>query len=156
MRQPGLSHAELHRGAPGWPALYGHDRLAPATHERIADLFGPIGLHYYRHVRRIVQAGHAVKYDTGDQRHADLPDDYLASMVDIDTPILFLTGDDNHAFGDSNMICHRVLSRLAGERAGRYELAVIPGYGHQDPFIGRDADKDVFPRILDFLQRRAG
>jgi pimeloyl-ACP methyl ester carboxylesterase len=137
----------------GCPALYRHDNLAPATHERIADLLGPTGLHYHRHVRAMVRAGRAVKYDPGDPRHAGLPDDYLAAAPAVRTPMLFLTGDQNHVFGDANVACHQMLAR---HDATRYELAVLPGYGYIDPFLGQHADRDVFPVILDFLRRRAG
>jgi cholesterol oxidase len=30
---------------------------------------------------------------------------------------------------------------------------VFPGYGHQDVFMGERADRDVFPRMLDFLKQ---
>ncbi|KOV67511.1 alpha/beta hydrolase [Streptomyces sp. MMG1121] len=136
----------------GWPALYSHENLHPVTHERIADLLGPSGLSYLRHVRKMVRAGHAVKDDPRDPRHASLPDDYLTDAPGIGTPILFLAGDRNHVFGDSNVICHRELSAHAPDR---HALAVLPGYGHLDPIIGKDADRDVFPRILDFLRLRA-
>ncbi|MEU8974353.1 esterase [Streptomyces monashensis] len=136
----------------GWPALYSHENLHPVTHDRIADLLGPSGLDYLRHVRKMVRAGHAVKYDPRDQRHVTLPDDYLTDAAGIGTPILFLAGDRNHVFGDSNVICHRELSRHAPDR---HELAVLPGYGHLDPIIGKDAARDVFPQIVDFLRRRA-
>ncbi|WP_225828330.1 alpha/beta hydrolase [Streptomyces naphthomycinicus] len=135
----------------GWPALYSHENLHPVTHDRIADLLGPSGLGYLRHVRTMVRAGHAVKYDPRDPRHASLPDHYLTDATEIDTPVLFLAGDRNHVFGDSNVICHRELSRHTPDR---HELAVLPGYGHLDPIIGKDADRDVFPTVLDFLRRR--
>ncbi|MFD4633601.1 alpha/beta fold hydrolase [Streptomyces sp. NPDC058284] len=137
----------------GWPALYSHGNLAPATHDRIADLLGPVGMHYYRHIRKMARAGRAVKYDAGDRRHAGLPDDYLVNAARQSTPVLFLTGAHNKVFGDANVACHRVLSRHAPDL---YELAVLPGYGYIDPLLGKDAHRDVFPVMLDFLKRRAG
>jgi hypothetical protein len=71
----------------------------------------------------------------------------------VDTPTLFVTGDRNHVFGDANVRCHQLLSQRAPEL---YELAVLPGYGHLDPIIGKDADRDVFPTFVDFLKRRSG
>lgn len=136
----------------GWPALYSHANLEPETHDRIGDLLGPSGLHYYRHIRKMVRAGHAVKHAPDDRRHAALPDDYLANAAGISTPILFMTGQDNHVFGDSNVIGHQTLNQLTPDQ---HELAVLPGYGYLDPIIGKRAHLDVFPRILDFLQRRA-
>jgi lysosomal acid lipase/cholesteryl ester hydrolase len=130
----------------GRPAMYEHDNLAPATHQRTADLFGAVGLHYYRHLRKIVRAGHAVQYDAA--AHPGLPADYLANAADHTTPILFVTGDRNHVFADSNIVCHE---RLGDLRPGRQELAVVPGYGHQDTLVGEHADRDVFPRLLAHL-----
>jgi pimeloyl-ACP methyl ester carboxylesterase len=136
----------------GHPAMYEHANLLPVTHERMADLCGACGMYYYRHVSKMVRAGHAVKCDPGDQRHSDLPDDYLANAAKVTTPILLLTGDRNRVFTDSNIACHQVLSDVA---PGRSELEIIPGYGHLDTIIGRSAHLDVFPRISDFLKRQA-
>jgi pimeloyl-ACP methyl ester carboxylesterase len=133
----------------GKPGLWRHENLHPATHERVADLFSANGVHYYRHIRKMVKAGHAVRYDATDPR---LPADYLAKAGGITTPILFLTGDQNHVFTDSNIVCHEVLSSL---NPGLHELEVLPGYGHVDPFIGRNSHIDVFPRILSHLNKHS-
>jgi hypothetical protein len=44
----------------------------------------------------------------------------------------------------------------AGIRPGLQKLAILPGYGHQDPFMGKSADRDVFPRILAHLTEHGG
>jgi cholesterol oxidase len=36
---------------------------------------------------------------------------------------------------------------------GRHELAVFPNYGHQDVFMGKNVHVDVFPRLLQFLEK---
>jgi pimeloyl-ACP methyl ester carboxylesterase len=136
----------------GRPALYDHDELMPITHERIADLCGGTSVHYYRHVHKMVKAGRAVQYDPSDPTHDELPDDYLTNAADIDTPVLFVTGDRNNVFGDSNIVC---FERLAKARPGLHELETLPGYGHLDPFLGKNAHVDVFPRLVDFLKRKA-
>jgi pimeloyl-ACP methyl ester carboxylesterase len=137
----------------GRPGLWRHENLLPVTHHRVADLFGANGMHYYRHMYKMMRAGHAVRYDPKDSRHAGLPVDYLSKASDITTPVLFLTGDQNHVFADSNIVCHEVMSKAA---PGLHELEILPGYGHVDPFIGKDAHVDVFPKIVDFLKRKAG
>ncbi|MFC4055354.1 alpha/beta hydrolase [Actinomadura syzygii] len=133
--------------------IFTHEKMSPVTHARLTDLFGVCNLNYYRQVHKMVQAGRAVKFDRHDSRHRDLPDDYLAKAADVTTPILFLTGDRNNVFSGSNIACHRRLESVA---PGLHELAVLPGYGHQDPFMGARADTEVFPQILDFLKRKAG
>jgi cholesterol oxidase len=136
----------------GWPALYRHENLLDVTHRRGGDLYGASGMHYYRHVLKMVNAGRAVKYRTGDERYASLPDDYLAHAGVITTPVLFTTGDRNQVFTDSNIVCWRALDQVAPRR---HELDVFTGYGHQDVFMGRNVHRDVFPRILEFIKRQA-
>nr|BFE82535.1 hypothetical protein GCM10020093_051360 [Planobispora longispora] len=97
----------------GWPALYGHDKIHQITHRRGGDLYGPTGLHYYRHVLRMVRAGRAVKYDVRDPRYDELPRDYLADAASVTTPVLLTTGDRNHVFADSNVVCHERLNAVA-------------------------------------------
>ncbi len=134
----------------GWPALYNHENMDPVTHRRGGDLYGANSMHYYRHVRKMLKAGHAVKYQPGDPTLDRLPDDYLQYAVDIETPILFTTGADNRVFADSNIVCYE---RLAETVPGRHELQVFPGYGHQDPFMGKHVDRDIFPRFVEFIDK---
>ncbi|WP_285492767.1 alpha/beta fold hydrolase [Actinomadura sp. NBRC 104425] len=137
----------------GFPAMfYDHDSLAPETHQRWADLFPVTGLSYYRHIRKMVKAGYAVKNRPGDPRYAALPDNYLRDAPENLPPSLFLTGSDNRVFTDSNIVCHRVLSRRA---PGRHSLKVLPRYSHVDPIVGRNAHADVFPAILEHLRKHS-
>lgn len=134
----------------GGKPIYTHAKMSPVTHGRLPDLFGAVGFHYYRHMHKMVKAGRAVRYD---ERHADLPEDYLQRAAEVDTPILFLTGDRNHVFADSNIVCHRALEEIT---PGLHELEILDGYGHQDAFMGKDVHEEVFPQVLDFLKRKAG
>ncbi|ASR38967.1 alpha/beta hydrolase [Prauserella marina] len=135
----------------GWPALYSHDKLHEVTHARGGDLYGATGFHYYRHVLAMVDAGRAVKFAKG-AAYDSLPDDYLAGAAEVTTPVLLTTGETNRVFADSNIVCYERLEAVA---PGRHELEVFPGYGHQDVFMGKNVDIDVFPRMLDFLKRQA-
>ncbi|MEO3828940.1 alpha/beta fold hydrolase [Actinomadura sp. B10D3] len=137
----------------GGEPIFTHEKMSPVTHGRLPDLFGACNVHYYRHIHAMVKAGRAVKYAPRSPRHASLPDDYLAGAAEVATPILFLTGDRNNVFTDSNIVCHRTLERIA---PGRHELAILPGYGHQDVFMGKSIDIEVLPQVLDFLKRKAG
>jgi len=137
----------------GGKPIYTHEKMSPVTHGRLPDLFGACNVNYYRHLHTMVKAGRAVKYRRRDPRFAALPDDYLSRADTVTTPILFLTGDRNNVFTDSNIVCHRTLEQVS---PGLHELAILPGYGHQDPFMGRSADTEVFPQVVDFLKRKAG
>jgi cholesterol oxidase len=132
----------------GWPALYSHENLADVTHRRGGDLYGATSMNYYRHVRRMLSAGHAVKYHQGDPRYDRLPDSYFEYAAEIETPVLFMTGENNRVFAKSNIVCYERLEEIV---PGRHELYIIPGYGHQDPFMGKDVAVDVFPRLVEYL-----
>ncbi len=135
----------------GWPALYSHENLHEVTHRRGADLYGGNGLHYYRHVRKMVRANNtAVKLEPNNPKYNCLPNNYFEYAKEIETPVMFMTGDRNHVFTDSNIVCHQRLEKIV---PGRHELHVFPGYGHQDVFMGKNVHIDIFPRMLQFLNK---
>jgi cholesterol oxidase len=136
----------------GWPALYSHENLAEVTHKRGGALYGSTSVHFYRHVRKMVRAGGAVKMRPGDPKYAGLPDDYLKDAGDITTPILFMTGEHNHVFTDSNIHAHRLLEERFGK--GHRELKVFKNYGHQDVFMGKSVARDIFPSLVEFMDRQ--
>lgn len=138
----------------GWPALYSHENLHEVTHRRGGDLYGGTAVHYYRHVRKMVNArNRAVKYDPNDSTYDSLPNDYLEYAKDIQTPVLFMTGENNRVFTDSNILCHQRLEAIV---PGRHELHIFPNYGHQDVFMGKNCDRDIFPRLVEFLNKHNG
>jgi lysosomal acid lipase/cholesteryl ester hydrolase len=138
----------------GWPALYFHENLADVTHERGGDLYGGNSMHYYRHVRKMVKSdNYAVKYDPANPKYNRLPDNYFQYAKEITTPVLFMTGSDNRVFTDSNILAYKRLSLLV---PGQHELHVFPGYGHQDVFMGKNVHVDIFPRLLEFLDKHRG
>ena len=134
----------------GFPALYLHENMLDVTHRRGADLYGGTSMNYYRHMRRMVFSDNtAVKYDPGNAKYRELPDNYLQYAADIKTPVLFVTGEQNNVFRDSNILCHERLEKVV---PGRHQLQVFPGYGHQDIFMGKNVHVDIFPRFLAFLE----
>lgn len=135
----------------GWPALYSHENLHEVTHQRGGNLYGGTGMHYYRHVIKMVRAGNrAVKLEPNNSKYDRLPNNYFEYAQDIETPILFMTGDNNRVFTDSNILCHQRLEEIV---PGRHELHVFPGYGHQDVFMGKNCHIDIFPRLVEFLHK---
>lgn len=135
----------------GWPALYMHENLADVTHKRGADLFGATSMNYYRHVNRMLKAGGAVKYHRDDPTYDRLPNDYFRHALEVETPILFMAGEDNRVFTDSNVVCFERLERIA---PGRHQLHIFEGYGHQDPFMGEHVARDIFPRLDEFMDEQ--
>ncbi|HEV7669198.1 MAG TPA: alpha/beta fold hydrolase [Thermoanaerobaculia bacterium] len=139
----------------GWPALFEHKNLADVTHRRSGDLYGATSMNYYRHVGKMLGANNtAVKYLPDDPRYKSLPKDYFEHAKEIETPVLLVTGENNRVFADSNIVCHQRLEKIV---PGRHKLHIFPGYGHQDPFMGKNNDKDIFPTLVEYIdQHRHG
>ena len=134
----------------GHPVLFRHENLHDITHRRTGDLFGGSGVHYYRHIRKMVASNNtAVKFAPEDVCYRQLPDNYFESATQIETPMLLVAGQENALFLDSNVLCHKRLELLV---PGKHQLAVIPGYGHADVMIGKNAAVDIFPRFLNYLR----
>ena len=137
----------------GWPALYDHKNLHEITHKRGADLYGATSVNYHRHAVRMARRERAVKMNPGDAQFADMPDDYAEAGKRIETPVLFMTGRENRVFTDSNIVNYEMLNAA---RPGLHELAIFDGYGHQDPFMGKNNHVDIFPRLVSWLEQHSG
>ncbi|EQA37347.1 ab-hydrolase associated lipase region [Leptospira inadai serovar Lyme str. 10] len=135
----------------GWPACYEHANLPSVTHRRVGDLFGATSMNYHRHIRKAVFRKVVVKYKVRETRYDSLPNNYLEYASDIKTPILFITGDKNKVFKNSNIVAYETLKRLRPDN--RNELFIAKGYGHQDTLMGKNSERDVFPKIIEFLKK---
>jgi len=138
----------------GWPALYSHDNLHEVTHRRGGDLYGGTSMHYYRHVLKMIKADNtAVKMEPDNPKYDRLPNNYFQYAKEIETPVLFMTGEDNRVFTDSNIVTHQRLEKIV---PGRHKLHVFPGYGHQDPFMGKNNAVDIFPKLAEYISQHRG
>ncbi|WP_280383995.1 alpha/beta hydrolase [Nocardia wallacei] len=134
--------------------LFAHRNLDRRTHDRLAELLGPLPLWTLPHIRRAELAHTMVRWTERDDRYRALPENALDHADRIDCPVLLLSGSENKFWHDSNRLCHEVLTARHPSVDVRY--IEIPGYGHLDTFIGRGAALDVFGHILAFLDSTRG
>lgn len=138
--------ATCHRISFMYSQLYEHSRLAPETHETLHELFGIAHLAASEHALRMVRAGHLV-----DREGRDV---YMAHVGRLAIPLLIIHGEVNACFEPSGSAkTFEWLSRH--NDPALYSRAVIAGYGHLDCIFGAHADADVYPLILDHLERTA-
>jgi cholesterol oxidase len=135
-------------------AIYGcthvHDQLDEATHQQIANLFGVGNLDGLRHLVLMLQRGVAVD--------ASGLDRYLPHVGRLDLPIHFVAGVRNHIFhphGTERTLDWLRQAHGADAAARNYSVTFLDDYGHLDALIGRDAATEVFPGIVDQLDRFA-
>lgn len=132
----------------GRSAVFEHENLMSVTHDRLAQLFGPTTFHYHKHVLKLHHSAGSPRFHQG-PAYGNLPLDYLNGIQKNRVPVLLISGDRNKVFGKSQ---ERMYARLKrSDRPSLYRYAVVPGYGHQDVFMGRDAARDVFGSLLQFF-----
>lgn len=77
---------------------------------------------------------------------------YLDKAVERELPpTLFVTGKENHVFPDSHSKTFKALSQT--QTGKQHELWEVPGYGHQDIFMGKNCHREIFPRYIEFLKK---
>ncbi len=123
--------------------LYEHDRLNPATHHALHELFSRVNLGALRQLSLLARVGHLVD--------ASGRDAYLPHLSRMDLPVLLLHGGDNVCVLPRST--EESLQELAqANGADRYERRLIPGYGHVDCIFGYNAVDDVYPHVLQHLE----
>jgi pimeloyl-ACP methyl ester carboxylesterase len=143
---PVCKHVSFTYGA-GFPSLWRHENLAPATHEWITHEFGPCSIAFFRQMARSVRAGRIVTVEG----RPELPRDVLAEPPRTDARVAFLAGAANRCFLAESQV--RSFAYLDARRKNYHSLHVIPGYSHLDVFLGKRAAADVFPIILAELEK---
>jgi cholesterol oxidase len=122
-----------------------HAQLDDPTHKALPDMIGAANIRCLEHLGLMMQKGRAVDAH-GRDRYLQRPD------LLRDVPIHFLAGEHNYIFHPEGT--EKTLSWLRGHNGPRnYTLQILPGYGHLDAIIGRDVAHDVFPDIIDHLDR---
>ncbi len=132
----------------GFPALWRHENLNEVTHERfVRREFGAVPLTFFLQMARCVQRGHLVSYED----LPGLPEDYVTQPPRTDARVAFIAGERNRCFLPEGQ--RRTYEFLSSYRPGYHTLHMIPGYSHLDIFMGENAAREVFPLILNELQR---
>lgn len=131
----------------GFPTLWSHENLDDATHDWLAGEFAHVPMSFFRQMSQSIKAGHLVMTGEFDE----LPDNIVAEGPRTDARVVLLAGADNACFLPESQA--RSFDYLEGHAPGRHSYYELPGYGHLDVFIGRNAPRDNFPLIVDELNK---
>lgn len=141
--------ATCHRCDLPFGRCWSHANLNRATHDAIGEIFDGIHMNLLTHLSSMGVA-------QGSHVRSNMPE-----FIDLMTPhnlqrlaslrLCFLSGGDN-----------AVWKPAATKRSfdtfrqffpdGDYQRIVVQGYGHMDCWIGKDAYKDVYPRVAHHVQ----
>ena len=131
----------------GFPTLWPHENLDEATHNWLSGEFAHVPMTFFRQIGNSIRAGHLVMTGEFD----NLPASVEAEPPKTDARVVFLAGGINACFlPESQARSADYMNRFA---PGRHSYVELPGYGHLDVFIGKDAPRDNFPLIIDELRK---
>jgi cholesterol oxidase len=122
-----------------------HAQLDDPTHKALPDMFGAANIRCLEHLGLMMQKGRAVDCH-GRDRYLQRPD------LLRDVPLHFLAGERNYIFHPEGT--EKTVTWLRHHNGPQnYSLRVLPDYAHLDALVGRDVAHDVFPDIIDHLDR---
>lgn len=135
--------------------LFKHDNINDETFAAMNRLFGDANLRLFAHARRFVDRERLVDED-GINRY--VTDGNLREHLAL--PVQLLHGAENELFDWSS--ARRSFAGLRNFHEGWQQAfcqgadgkpapLVIPGYGHLDVLIGKDAATHVYPKVLSFF-----
>jgi len=131
----------------GKPTLWRHENLNDATHDWLRHEFADVPLTFFKQMRRCVHAGHLIAVDG----RPELPASFIAQPAQTDARFVFLAGEMNACFEPESQ--QRTFEWFDRQAPGRHAMHRLRGYGHLDVFMGKDAARDIFPTIVEELQR---
>lgn len=131
----------------GFPALWSHENLNAETHDWLRREFGHVPLTFFAQMAECVRRGHLVAVEG----RPGLPSDLTAQAPATDARVALFAGADNLCFLPESQ--RRSYEWLDALRPGYHSLHIIPGYGHLDVFMGRNAAQDTYPLLLSELDR---
>lgn len=131
----------------GFPALWSHANLNEATHDWLMGEFAQVPVRFFDQILRSIRKGNLVSVDG----RPELPEDFAAQAPKTDCRFAFFAGLNNLCFLAESQ--RRTFAFFEGWRKNYHSLRLVPNYGHLDMLIGKDAARDVFPLILEELEK---
>jgi len=131
----------------GFPALWSHGNLNEETHAWLKHEFAHCPIKFFLQMARSVGKGHLVPYD----RKEEIPEDFVKQGPKTDARFAFFAGKDNLCFLPESQ--EKTFHYFNQYKKDYHALHIVSGYGHLDIFMGKNTAKDVFPMILQELDK---
>jgi hypothetical protein len=132
----------------GDSVMWSHANFSPQVHRWMADEFFWVPTVFYRQIARSTMARRLVPL-----RQLEA----LRGLTDpghqpqTEAKITFMTGLDNRCFEPrSQLMSYRYMTAWD---PGRHQLLELPGFGHMDLWFGDRSASDVFPAVVEALER---
>lgn len=131
----------------GHPTLWNYNNLNNATQDWLQHEFASVPLRFFKQIVRCINLGRLISVE----HLPELPLDFTAQTSKTDARFAFFAGEDNLCFiPDSQIKSYKYFNKL---RPNYHSLTLLPGYGHLDIFMGQHASRDVFPLMIEELDK---
>jgi cholesterol oxidase len=143
----GQCHSKTcHRITFVYASLYRHETLNDRLHTHLAELFAEANIETLKHLAEMCRKGVLVDINGKDI--------YMPHFDRLNLPILFLSGSKNECYlPESTEITYNLLREKYDTT--QYSRQVIEDYAHIDCIFGDNAAEDVFPHIVEHLNKTA-
>ncbi len=131
----------------GHPTLWRHENLNEATHRWLSDEFGFLPMQFYSQMGRSLKKGHLLAVEM----FPELPADFVETTPKTDARFAFFAGKENVCFLPEGQ--QKTFDHFDKRRPNFHSLRVVEDYGHLCMFMGKNAVHDVFPLILEELDK---
>ncbi|KAI2620800.1 glucose-methanol-choline oxidoreductase [Xylaria nigripes] len=147
------NNASCHRVSLVFARCWNHHNLNEATHRQIDRFFGGVNMTLLHLLMKQGSEGHVMSNAPLYER-LDTPEN-VRKLRGI--PFLLFVGGDNAVLSpESTERTYEVLTDAFNTREDdgiQYRRRVVPNYGHLDCWMGRNAWKDVYPFVLEEVDR---
>ncbi|KAL3470296.1 FAD/NAD(P)-binding domain-containing protein [Aspergillus californicus] len=144
-RRDFCTSSACHRTSFAFGLLWNHRNISRAIHDNIDTFFARTPTKVMEYIVRVGSRGGCMDNDL----RPLLTRDNLQRLRGV--PILFISGAENEVFNpETTLRDYELLRRDFGE--DMYRRFLVEGYGHLDPIVGKDADRDVYWRVFEHLK----
>jgi hypothetical protein len=150
------NNASCHRISFIYGRCWNHGNLNEATHRQIDRFFGGANMSLMHLLMKMGYNGYVMT--NGPLFQNLTTDDNVARLRGIQ--FLLFSGRDNAVLSPEStektyeILCEKFVSNSGGPTEGiNYKRRLIPGYGHLDCWIGRNAWRDVYPMVREEVDR---
>ncbi|MFM0266869.1 alpha/beta fold hydrolase [Paraburkholderia sediminicola] len=148
IHKQGCGSPICHRATFLYGLLYEHEQLNETLHSNLQELLGVHDVSVFKHLAAMVRAGKVVDAEGRDVYLSGA--DGMKGLDGLRLPIGFIHGEKNETYlPKSTLLTYDMLVEHWPEQP--YERHLIPGYGHIDCILGKNAAVDVYPVIARYL-----
>ncbi len=130
----------------GFPALWLLENLDEKTMDWIQYEFAEVPLTFFDHIKKCIHKGVLMPFDPAHRNNT-----YLDAPPKTNARIILFGGEQNLCFHPESQ--RNTFNYLETINPGYHALHMLDGYSHLDVFLGKNANKEVFPIMINELNQ---